>query len=129
MDDTTNIVDLRDTARPASRMEEPDALKAAPLTAFDRRELNAILNVYGRMVAAGEWRDYAIDWLKDAAVFSVFKRASENPVFRIEKRPKLRTKQGAFAVLGQAGQVLKRGHDLKQVLRLFDAKLLKAVEA
>jgi hypothetical protein len=129
MDDTTNIVDLRDTARPASRMEEPDALKAAPLTVFDRRELNAILNVYGRMVAAGEWRDYAIDWLKDAAVFSVFKRASENPVFRIEKRPKLRTKQGAFAVLGQAGQVLKRGHDLKQVLRLFDAKLLKAVEA
>ena len=109
-------------------MEEPDALKA-PLTAFDRRELNAILNVYGRMVAAGEWRDYAIDWLKDAAVFSVFKRASENPVFRIEKRPKLRAKQGAFAVLGQSGQVLKRGHDLKQVLRLFDAKLLKAVEA
>ncbi len=129
MDDTTNIVDLRDTARPASRMAEPDAYKAAPLTAFDRRELNAILNVYGRMVAAGEWRDYAIDWLKDAAVFSVFKRASENPVFRIEKRPKLRTKQGAFAVLGQAGQVLKRGHDLKQVLRLFDAKLIKAVEA
>jgi len=129
MDDTTNIVDLRDTARPASRMAEPDAHKAAPLTAFDRRELNAILNVYGRMVAAGEWRDYAIDWLKDAAVFSVFKRASENPVFRIEKRPKLRTKQGAFAVLGQAGQVLKRGHDLKQVLRLFDAKLIKAVEA
>ena len=109
-------------------MEDQGAQPRLPVTVFDRRELSAILNVYGRMVAAGEWRDYAIDWLKDAAVFSVFKRASENPVFRIEKRPKLRAKQGAFAVLGQAGQVLKRGHDLKQVLHLFDAKLIKAVE-
>lgn len=128
MDDTTNIVDLRDTGRPVPRMEDQGAQPRLPVTVFDRRELSAILNVYGRMVAAGEWRDYAIDWLKDAAVFSVFKRASENPVFRIEKRPKLRAKQGAFAVLGQAGQVLKRGHDLKQVLRLFDAKLIKAIE-
>lgn len=128
MDDTANIVDLRDTGRPVPRMEEQGAAAKAPVTVFDRRELSDILNVYGRMVAAGEWRDYAIDWLKDAAVFSVFKRASENPVFRIEKRPRLRAKQGAFAILGQAGQVLKRGHELKAVLRLFDAKLIKAVE-
>lgn len=131
MDDSANIVDLRGTARSVSRMEDQGASWHPPreVTAFDRREMSAILNIYGRMVAAGEWRDYAIDWLKDAAVFSIFKRTSENPVFRIEKRPKLRAKQGAFAVLGQAGQVLKRGHDLKQVLRVFDAKLIKAVEA
>ncbi len=133
MDDPTNIVDLREAARPASRMDDPGASAAATragaLTAFDRRELNAILNIYGRMVAAGEWRDYAIDWLRDAAVFSIFRRASEMPLYRIEKHPKLRTKQGAYAVVGAGGQVLKRGHDLKQVLRVFDAKLIKAVEA
>ena len=131
MDDSANIVDLRGTARSVSWMEDQGASWHPPreVTAFDRREMSAILNIYGRMVAAGEWRDYAIDWLKDAAVFSIFKRTSENPVFRIEKRPKLRAKQGAFAVVGQAGQVLKRGHDLKQVLRVFDAKLIKAVEA
>lgn len=133
MDDPTNIVDLREAARPASRTGQtgapPPASKAEPLTAFDRRELNAILNIYGRMVAAGEWRDYAIDWLRDAAVFSIFRRASEMPLYRIEKHPRLRAKQGAYAVVGSGGQVLKRGHDLKQVLRLFDAKLIKAVEA
>jgi len=100
----------------------------APVVAFDRRELNAILNIYGRMVAAGDWRDYAIDWLRDRAVFSIFRRASEMPLYRIEKDPRLRTKQGAYAVVGSGGHVLKRGHDLKQVLRVFDAKLIKAVE-
>jgi hypothetical protein len=132
MDDTTNIVDLRDTARPVSRNEDPGAHLAGPkadLTAFDRRELSQILNVYGRMVAAGEWRDYAIDWLKDAAVFSIFRRTSEMPLFRIEKRPRLRARQGAYAVVGAGGQVLKRGHELKQVLRVFDSKLIRAVEA
>ncbi len=127
MDDATNIVDLRDTGRPVPRIDDQGA--KAPVIAFDRRELNAILNIYGRMVAAGEWRDYAIDWLRDRAVFSIFRRASEMPLYRIEKDPKLRTKQGAYAVVGSGGQVLKRGHDLKQVLRLFDAKLIKAVEA
>lgn len=127
MDDATNIVDLRDTGRPVPRIDDQGA--KAPVIAFDRRELNAILNIYGRMVAAGEWRDYAIDWMRDRAVFSIFRRASEMPLYRIEKDPKLRTKQGAYAVVGSGGQVLKRGHDLKQVLRLFDAKLIKAVEA
>lgn len=133
MDDPTNIVDLREAARPATRMEDPGAAqataRATPLTAFDRRELGAILNVYGRMVAAGEWRDYAIDWLRDSAVFSIFRRASEMPLYRVEKHPALRLKQGAYAVVGAGGQVLKRGHDLKQVLRVFDAKLIKAVDA
>jgi len=126
MDDATNIVDLRGTGRPVPRMDDTGA--KAPVVAFDRRELNAILNIYGRMVAAGDWRDYAIDWLRDRAVFSIFRRASEMPLYRIEKDPRLRTKQGAYAVVGSGGHVLKRGHDLKQVLRVFDAKLIKAVE-
>ncbi len=116
--------------RQPTRMEDPGAptAKAQPLIAFDRRELSAILNIYGRMVAAGEWRDYAIDWLRESAVFSIFRRASEMPLYRIEKHPKLRARQGAYAVVGTGGQILKRGHDLKQVLRVFDAKLIKAVE-
>ncbi|MFT3810696.1 MAG: DUF2794 domain-containing protein [Micropepsaceae bacterium] len=132
MDDTANIVDLRGTGRSLPRTDDQGAASSAgrqPVTAFDRLELNAILNIYGRMVAAGEWRDYAIDWLRDSAIFSVFRRASEMPLYRIEKHPKLRAKQGAYVVLGAGGQVLKRGHDLKQVLRVFDAKLIKAVEA
>jgi hypothetical protein len=91
---------------------------------FDRNELSTILNVYGRQVAKGEWRDYAIDMLKDCAVFSIFKRASELPVYRIEKDPKLRKKQGQYRVVGPAGQVLKRGHDLSQVLRILDSDLV-----
>lgn len=95
---------------------------------FERRELDRLLWLYGRMVAAGEWRDYAIDGLEDRALFSVFRRASEQPLFQIEKRPALRTKQGAWAVLGQQGQVLRRGHDLEQVLRVLEPKRLRAVE-
>lgn len=95
---------------------------------FHRLELRPILSVYGRMVAAGEWRDYAIDHLRDAAVFSIFRRASEAPLYRIEKRPKLRDKQGAYAILTAQGQVLKRGQDLKTVLRVFDKKLMKLVD-
>ena len=94
---------------------------------FDRAELDRILNLYGRMVAAGEWRDYAIDFLSDVACFSVFRRASEMALFRIEKRPRLRNRQGQFAVIESSGHVLKRGHDLAQVLRIFDRKLLKAL--
>jgi hypothetical protein len=94
---------------------------------FDRKELNAILRVYSFMVAAGEWRDYAIDHLRERAVFSVYRRASEAPLFRIEKNPKLARKQGAYAVYSENGVVLKRGQDLSQVLKLFD-KRLKLVE-
>ena len=79
------------------------------------------------MVAAGEWRDYAIDFLDDVAVFSIFRRTSEMPLFRVEKRPKLRTRQGQYAVIAAGNHVLKRGHDLASVLRVFDKKLLKAL--
>jgi len=94
---------------------------------LDRAELDRILRIYGRMVAAGEWRDYAIDFLSDAAVFSVFRRSSEMALFRIEKRPRLRNRQGQYAVIESGGHVLKRGHDLAQVLRVFDRKLIKAL--
>ena len=98
--------------------------KAAPLQVkFDRRELNAILNLYGRMVAAGEWRDYAIDFLKDRAVFSVFRRSSEVPIYRIEKNPKLARRQGAYAVVSVTGLIVKRGHELDRVLRVLDPAL------
>lgn len=95
---------------------------------FDRAELGIILTVYGRMVAAGEWRDYAMSFLRDAAVFSVFRRAAEHPLYRIEKRPRLRAAQGAYAVIGMDGRVLKRGHDLPTVLRVLEKKLIRAVE-
>lgn len=96
--------------------------------AFHRTELNLILSLYGRMVAAGEWRDYGISHLKDAAIFSVFRRTAENPLYRIEKRPKLRSKQGQYAVVGMEGQVLKRGNDLRTVLRVLERKLIRAVD-
>ena len=96
--------------------------------AFDRWELSAILGIYGRMVAAGEWRDYAMSFLRDAAVFSVFRRAAETPLYRIEKSPRLRNRQGMYSVIGMDGHVLKRGHDLMQVRRVFDRKLIRPVE-
>jgi len=95
---------------------------------FDRAELNRILLVYGRMVAAGEWRDYAIGGEKDVAIFAVFRRAAEHPIYRIEKRPALSRKQGAYSVIAAQGQVLKRGHDLEQVLRVFDRLLMRLVD-
>ncbi|WP_194304050.1 DUF2794 domain-containing protein [Chthonobacter albigriseus] len=106
----------------------PSPHREPPYTAFDRRELSEILKLYGRMVAAGEWRDYAIDMLKDRAVFSVFRRSSEMPIYRIEKNPKLARRQGAYAVISQTGMILKRGPDLARVLRVLD-KTLKLVDA
>lgn len=96
--------------------------------AFDRAELMRILDLYGRMVAAGQWRDYAMDFGKDAASFSAFKRAAERPQARIEKRPSLRGKQGMWALYGEAGQVLKRGHELAGVLSILERRLVKIVE-
>lgn len=87
-----------------------------------------ILSLYGRMVAAGEWRDYGISSLREMAVFSVFRRTAEHPLYRIEKRPKLRGKQGMYAVVGMDGQILRRGHDLKTVLRVLERKLIRAVD-
>ena len=92
----------------------------APRVTFDRRELDRIFSLYGRMVAAGEWRDYAIDFLKDRAVFSVFRRSSEMPIYRIEKNPKLAQKQGAYSVVSATGLIMRRGHELDRVLRVLD---------
>lgn len=109
---------------PASNLREIPS----PVVAFHRTELSVILSLYGRMVAAGEWRDYGISSLKEVAVFSVFRRTAENPLYRIEKRPKLRGRQGMYAVIGMDGQMLRRGHDLKTVLRVLERKLIRAVE-
>ncbi len=98
----------------------PPERPRSPVTTFDRQELSAILAVYGRKVAAGEWRDYAIDLGRDTATFSVFRRASECPLFRIEKTPKLARKQGAFSVVAASGLVLKRGRELKRVLGVLE---------
>jgi hypothetical protein len=95
---------------------------------FDKRELYQLLGVYGRMVSAGHWRDYAIDGLKDAAVFSVFRRSSEFPLYRIEKRPALARRQGVWAVLAHGGLVLKRGHELSHVLKVFDRARFAVVD-
>jgi hypothetical protein len=93
------------------------------IVSFNRRELDQILRLYGFKVANGEWRDYAIDMLKDRAVFSVFRRSSEVPIYSIEKDPKLARRQGAYSVISASGQILKRGHDLDNVLRIFEKKL------
>jgi hypothetical protein len=94
---------------------------------FDRRELSLILGLYGRMVAAGEWRDYAMSFLRETAVFSIFRRAAETPLYRIEKTPRLRARQGMYAVIAMDGRILKRGHDLATVLRALDRALIRAV--
>lgn len=95
---------------------------------FERRELNAILRLYGRMVAAGEWRDYAIAATAEAAAFAVFRRTSEAPLYRIEKRPELARRQGAWAVIGHGGVVLRRGHELEAVLKVFDTRKFRVVD-
>ena len=106
-----------------SRGAERTGASAPSRVTFNRLELNRILNLYGRMVAAGEWRDYAIDMLKEKAIFSVFRRSSEMPLFRIEKNPRNARKQGAYAVIAAGGRILKRGHELEKVLRVLDGKL------
>jgi len=116
-DDSGNLISLGEARR--ARMD-------LPIT-FNRRELDQILRVYGHMVAAGEWRDYAIDHLQDRAVFSVFRRASEVPLFQIIKNPKLARKQGAYSVVAASGAILKRGHELERVLTVFDKKKLRLV--
>jgi hypothetical protein len=99
----------------------PTSLPAA--TVFTRAELNQILDIYGRKVAAGEWRDYALDFGREVAVFSVFRRASEVPLYRIEKHPRLARRQGAYSVVAATGLILKRGNDLKRVLGVLEPRL------
>ena len=105
------------------------ALRGSPenQVSFHRTELSLILPIYGRMVAAGEWRDYGISMLRDVAVFAIFRHAAEHPIYRIEKRPALAKRQGQYSVIGMDGRILKRGADLKQVLSVLEKKLIRVV--
>ena len=116
-------------SRSGHKSDPNSALKsAAAQIGFDRQELQRILDLYGRMVAAGEWRDYAMDFDKHAASFAAFRRTAERPNARVEKRPSLRNKQGMYTLFGEHGQVLKRGSDLANVLAPMERKLVKAVD-
>ena len=114
-------------------LDNPGANRATPappqaaVVSFDRHELRTILNVYGRKVAEGAWRDYAIDFTPHRAVCSIFRRASEVPLFRIEKDPKLARRQGAYCVVASGGVILKRGHDLARVVEVLDKKVKLAL--
>ena len=112
--------DVGSQLRHAMRGAEP---QQTPGTRFDRQELGTILDLYGRKVAAGEWRDYSIDMSRDKAVFSVFRRSSECPLIRIEKHPKMERRQGAYSVIAATGLILKRGHDLRRVLGVLEKRL------
>ena len=101
--------------------------RGAGQTGFDRLEIQRIMDLYGRMVSAGHWRDYAIDLRRDAAIFSAFRRCAERPEIRIEKRPALRHRQGMWALIGEAGNVLKRGAELQGILAPVERRLLKIV--
>jgi len=105
----------------------PDSQSRGPVF-FHRLELDAILRLYGRMVAAGDWRDYSVGGFEDCAAFAVFKRSGDAPLYTIEKRPDLQRRQGQWAIIGQGGMVLKRGHDLNQVLRFFDRRRFSVIE-
>ncbi len=105
----------------------PNAWDRRPIATFDRKEFTRILDLYGRMVAAGHWRDYALRIHPEVAIFAAYRRHSERPEVRIEKRPSLRVKQGAFALLGEHGQVLKRGHDLVTVMAPLERRLMRLV--
>lgn len=105
----------------------PSAGKFNEPVFFHRLELDQIMGIYGRMVAAGEWRDYALNMHKDRAVFSIFKRAAEMPIYRVEKQPALARKQGAYSIVSAEGVILKRGHDLKTVLSFFDRRRFNVI--
>lgn len=119
-DETNQVVPLRPGT--ASAAASGSNRPAPPIVAFQRKELSEILRVYGRMVAAGEWRDYALDHGREEAVFSIYRRMGEVPMYRVTKTPRLSRRQGAYAVVSAQGMILKRGHELAQVLKIFDRK-------
>jgi hypothetical protein len=120
------LIDFAAAASPGPAEPQPaNHNRFVPAVSFERKELQTILNLYGRKVVDGEWRDYAIDFLRDRALFSIYKRASERPLYVVEKNPKLRLKQGQYMVLSQDGRILKRGHDLSTVLRVLELALVK----
>ncbi len=115
-------------ASPASISPASTSPALPDSVAFDRRDLGVIMQLYGRMVAAGEWRDYGMSFLREVAVFAIFRRTAEHPIYRIEKRPRLRTRQGEYAVIAMDGRILKRGNDLPTVLRVLERRLIRAVD-
>lgn len=128
MSESEPIIDIRPAlasraVTPATQSHTTASKSPAPVVVFDKHELSEIFRVYGRMVAAGEWRDYALDMGRERAVFAIFRRSSECPVYTIEKCPKLARRQGAFSIVNAAGLVLKRGHDLRRVLAILDKSL------
>src|SRR3954471_2437917 len=123
MSEDTDPSENRAVARTAAASQNQLPGQLPSRVTFNRLELNRILNLYGRMVADGEWRDYAIDFLRERAVFSVFRRASEVPIYRIEKDPRLARKQGIYSVISASGLILRRGHELDRVLLVIDRKL------
>jgi hypothetical protein len=118
-----NVIDIQSRAGGGA-----SAARLPAQVAFDRRELSTIMNIYGRFVSAGLWRDYAISMEREEASFSAFERAADRPDVRIIKNPSLSRKQGAYALMGRHGDILKRGHDLKSLLSLLERKLMKVVE-
>ena len=118
---TALLIEFEPPAQQPSRAVHQQ--KSPPAVSFDRRELTTILDIYGRMVAQGEWRDYAIDFLRERALFSIYRRASERPLYIIEKNPRLRNRQGQYVVMSQDGRILRRGHELRAVLRVLEPKL------
>ena len=120
------LIDFAQSASPSNPSAlSPQQSRFIASVTFDRKELTTILNLYGRKVADGEWRDYAIDFLRERALFSIYKRSSERPIYVVEKNPKLRHKQGQYMVLSQDGRVLKRGHELSTVLRVLELAVVK----
>ena len=119
------LINFAPGASPGSHGPSPKPSRFIASVTFDRKELTTILNLYGRKVVEGEWRDYAIDFLRERALFSIYKRASERPIYVIEKNPKLRDKQGQYMVLSQEGRVLKRGHALATVIRILELAVVK----
>jgi hypothetical protein len=119
------LMSLRDEDLGSSAIggSAPPPWTAPAVVTFQRRELNSILNLYGRMVAAGEWRDYAIDFLKDQAVFSIYRRTSDVPLYRVVKTPSLARRQGAYSGVAPDGRILRRGQDLDRVLMVMERKL------
>ncbi|MDB5647445.1 DUF2794 domain-containing protein [Methylobacterium sp.] len=111
------------SSEPAARVIPFPTAPVTPQIAFDRTELRVIFNLYGRMVSQGEWRDYALDFRRDKAVFSIYRRSSEMPLYRVEKDPKLARRQGAYAVVAASGLVMKRGTDLARVLAVLEPPL------
>jgi hypothetical protein len=127
VDEPIDLFRARSRAPVRNADSGPSRYDEEPEVFFDRRELQTILNIYGRNVAAGEWRDYGIATSRDTVTFNVYRRTAEFPLYRIEKRPKLRNKQGMYSVISVTGLILKRGHDLAQVLKVLEPKQVAAV--